>query len=115
MKAFILICITLFFSNDQGYSIKGDTITFRYANDGTGMEVFVSGNFNGWSKDASWQMKYKEGEGYELSVPISMVRKPNQSFYEFTFRVNDKLLDAPSNAPNVIHCAGYGSRYVIRF
>ncbi|MGE0588192.1 MAG: hypothetical protein AB7O48_06430 [Cyclobacteriaceae bacterium] len=115
MKAVILICATLFFANDQGYSIKGDTITFRYAKGGTGMEVIVSGNFNGWSKDANWLMKYKEGEGYELSVPISMVREPNQTFYEFTFRVNGKLLDAPSNAPNVIHCAGYGSRYVIRF
>lgn len=114
MKATILICFLLI-QIDQGYTINGDKVTFSYLSNEPELEVFVSANFNGWSKDASWRMKYKEGKGYELSVPVNMIRKPNQSFYEFTFRVNGKLLDAPSNAPNVIHCVGYGSRYVIHF
>jgi len=114
MKVSLLICVLLI-QTERGYFIKEDKVTFSYANDEPGLEVFVSANFNGWSKEASWRMQYKEGAGYELSVPINQIRKPNQSFYEFTFRVNGKLLDAPSNAPNVIHCVGYGSRYVIHF
>jgi len=47
-------------------------------------------------------------------VPRHKVKQPTRSFYEFTFLVNNRYLDAAKGAPNTIYCAGYGYRYVIR-
>ncbi len=103
------------FAGPEGYRLTDSHIFFTYPSAEKNLEVFVSGNFNGWSKESEWKMTFEVGKGYVLSKPIDAVRKPGSSFYEFTFRVNGKLIDANKDASNVIHCAGYGSRYLIHF
>ncbi len=103
------------YSTPGGYILQEDKIQFVYISDEINLEVFVSGNFNGWSKENEWNMTYEAGKGYVLSKPIGAIQKPGKTFYEFTFRVNGKLIDANKNASNVIHCAGYGSRSLIYF
>lgn len=115
MKTLLLFAITLTFSKPEGYYLAGSNIHFVYPSQKSDLEVHVSANFNGWSKTDDWKMTYREGVGYELIKPITAIQKPGKSFYEFTFRVNGKLIDANAKAPNVIHCAGYGSRYLIHF
>lgn len=115
MIATIIITIALFVNSDQGYTIVGDHIVFSYASDNPNLDIHVSGNFNNWSKDSAWKMKFAPGSGYVLSVPVSEVQTTGRSFYEFTFRINGTLTDANAKASNVVHCAGYGTRYVIHF
>lgn len=105
---FILIS-GLLMGDPEGYQITNNQIYFIYPSTENNLEVFVSGNFNAWSNDKEWKMSFEDGKGYVLAMPINTVRQEGKSFYEFTFRVNGKLINA--NATNVIHCAGYGSRY----
>ena len=116
MKNLLLLLIVSYsFSTPSGYILQDGRIQFIYPNMEGDLEVIVSGNFNNWTKDTTWKMTYKEGIGYLLEKDIQDVKSPGQSFYEFTFRVDGELTDADSQASNVIHCAGYGSRYLIRF
>ncbi len=115
MKTLLLAILALTISNPEGYYLTGSNIHFIYPFQTSGLEVHVSANFNERSKAANWKMTYRKGVGYELTKPITAIRKPGKSFYEFTFRVNGKLIDANPKAPNVIHCVGYGSQYLIHF
>jgi len=115
MTLFLVFILKSFLSLPEGYFLSNDSIHFFYPSTEKDLEVVVAGNFNGWSKAKEWRMDYNEGRGYELSKPILAIKKPGQSFYEFTFRINGQLIDANDNAINVIHCAGYGSRYTISF
>jgi len=102
--------------NWQGYKIEDDTIIFRYQAAGADEKVYVCGNFMGWERnDPDWKMQY-EADGYHyLRKKIEEIRTPDRSFYEFTFLVNDELVDADKKAEHVIHCAGHGYRYVIKW
>jgi len=113
--AVFMIISGLRIGEPEGYQIANNQIYFRYVITEKNLEVFVSGNFNGWSKDDLWKMRFEDGKGYVLAKPIDAVRQDGKTFYEFTFRVNGKLIDANKDASNVIHCAGYGSRYLIHF
>lgn len=116
MKSFLLFALSIILTpSPQGYVLSGNNIQFSYASDIPNLEVIVSGNFNSWSKEKEWKMKFEATKGYVLAKPISSIYRPGKSFYEFTFRVNGKLIDANKNAPNVVHCVGYGSRYLIHF
>jgi hypothetical protein len=109
--ALLLLWISL---SSSGYSIEGDFIHFTY--DGIAKEaVYVSGNFNQWTKDdPKWNLQFDTAAGkWALSLPKSEVKKLKGSFYEFTFRVDGQLIDADKNYKDVIHCTGYGYRYVI--
>lgn len=103
------------FSTPSGYILQKEQIKFIYPIQERGLKVIVSGNFNNWTKDDTWKMYCSEGMGYILKKNIKDVKSPGQSFYEFTFRVDGELMDANSQASNVIHCPGYGSRYLIHF
>ena len=116
MKNLLLLVILCYpFSTPSGYILKNDSIMFIYPSQEQEMQVIVSGNFNNWSKDDTWKMYYEEGTGYILEKDLQEVKKPGRSFYEFTFRVDGVLVDADDSASNVIHCAGFGSRYLIHF
>ncbi len=99
----------------DGYKIIGDTIEFSYAGIGSHKHVYVAGNFNDWAKNGEpWKMKFDANEQrWKLNKPISDIRSYGD-FLEFTFRVDGKLTDADRSVENVIHCAGYGYRYVTR-
>ena len=101
---------------NQGYIIEGKYIRFIYPSAQPVGKVYVVGNFMGWKRQhTDWQMRYITNEkAYVLKVPVNQVKQPGRSFYEFTFLVNNRYLNANRKAPNVIHCAGYGYRYVIR-
>ena len=119
MKTNLLAFLLLLLLPDtpQGYRLSGEEIVFVYDNQDPGLEVVVSGNFNRWGKEvAVWKMRFDPvTKRYLLNKAIDQVRQQGRSFYEFTFKVNRKLIDADPKASNVIHCAGYGYRYVIRF
>lgn len=101
---------------NKGYTIEGKYIRFIYPSSKSAGKVYVIGNFMRWKRQhPAWQMKYINREkAYVLRVPINRVKQPGRSFYEFTFLVNNRYLDANKKASNVIHCVGYGYRYVIR-
>lgn len=98
-----------------GYTVSGDNLVFAFTGD-VKEAVYVSGNFNQWAKtEEAWKMKFDAASGaWRLEVPRSKIKKTGQGFYEFTFRVDGKLIDADRGYHNTIHCAGYGYRYVIR-
>jgi len=101
---------------NKGYLIVGNNIQFIYPAAKPVGRVYVVGNFMGWKKQhPTWEMHYNNRQkAYLLMVPIHQVKQLSRSFYEFTFLVNNRYIDASKEAPNVIHCAGYGYRYVIR-
>ncbi len=101
----------------QSYFLEKEYIKFIYPSRNSNLEIYVSGNFNGWTKsDDNWRMIYNPIEqNYQLRRLISEVRTANRSFYEFTYRIDKTLVDADPRAKDVIHCAGYGYRYVIRW
>ncbi|OJJ18593.1 hypothetical protein BKI52_23565 [marine bacterium AO1-C] len=103
-------------SNYKGYIISGKNIRFVYPSPKPVGQVYVVGNFMGWKKQhPAWKMRYDASKkAYILTVPLNKVKQSSRSFYEFTFLVNNRYVDAVKKAPNVIHCAGYGYRYVIR-
>ncbi len=114
----ILSAILLLFAlvpGDEGYKIIGNSIEFIYRGSSSHKDVYVSGNFNEWAKAGEdWKMNFDaKDQRWTLKKPVNNVRS-HGSFLEFTFRVDGKLLDADPKADNVIHCAGYGYRYVIR-
>ena len=114
MRTLVFLLWSLLLPESSGYSIEGDNVVFFY--NGKGQTVLVSGNFNQWSKnDAKWTMKFDENsKGWKLTIPKSEIRKTGSgSFYEFTFRVDGVLIDADKDNSSVIHCRGYGYRYVI--
>ena len=114
MKVLILL-LWSFMPPESGYTIDGDKIVFIYS--GEGHQVLVSGNFNSWSKDdKKWTMKFDEAtKTWRLTTSTKeIVQNISGSFYEFTFRVDGVLIDANKNDDRVIHCQGYGYRYVIR-
>ncbi len=116
MHIITLLILVLLPTTPGGYELKGSQIKFIFPSTETGLTVHVSGNFNQWSTEGVWKMSYDASEKqYTLSKPIGSIKTAGRSFYEFTFRVNGKLTDANHEASNVIHCAGYGSRYVIHF
>lgn len=102
--------------SNKGYHIVGQNIQFTYPVTKPMGKVYVVGNFMGWKRQhPDWQMTYVSArKAYILALPLSKVKQKGRSFYEFTFLVNNQYIDAPVNAPNVIHCQGYGYRYVIR-
>ncbi|MEQ8304831.1 MAG: hypothetical protein RIB47_15655 [Cyclobacteriaceae bacterium] len=111
-----LLILVLLPPTPGGYELKGSQIKFNFLSADAGLIVHVSGNFNQWSSEDEWKMSYNNSEKlYTLSKPIGSIKSAERSFYEFTFRVNGKLIDANHEASNVIHCAGHGSRYVIHF
>lgn len=114
MKALLISITSLLLFESPGYLVEGDNVVFLYK--GGGQTVVVSGNFNQWAKeDKKWTMKFEEAsKSWKLVVPKTEIRKSSGSFYEFTFRVNGVLIDADKNDGNVIHCQGYGYRYVIK-
>ena len=115
----ILICLLGGFSQQSkdGYMIENGKVHFIYPSLKSTSAVYLSGNFNGWAKnDSNWKMDFnKSTNSYILVKDISEIKKPDQSFYEFTFSVDDKLIDANPEGTNVINCAGYGFRYIIDF
>ena len=113
MKTLVFFIWSLLLPESSGYSIEGDNVVFFYK--GKGQIVLVSGNFNQWSKDdAKWTMKFDSGsQAWKLTIPKSEIKNGSGSFYEFTFRVDGVLIDADKNDKSVIHCRGYGYRYVI--
>ncbi|HEX6893529.1 MAG TPA: hypothetical protein VF141_22615 [Chryseolinea sp.] len=113
MKVLMLL-LWFFIPPESGYVIDGDNVVFYYS--GEGRNIVVSGNFNRWSKeDAQWTMKFDETSNkWKLTKPKNeIVKNTSGSFYEFTFRVDGVLIDADKNNKSVIHCQGYGYRYVI--
>ena len=113
MKVLMLL-LWSFILPESGYVIEGDNVVFYYS--GEGRSVLVSGNFNSWSKnDVKWTMKFDESsKTWTLTTPKKeIIKNTSGSFYEFTFRVDGVLVDADKNAKSVIHCKGYGYRYVI--
>jgi hypothetical protein len=98
-----------------GYTITKDTITFSYAASGSLKKVYLSGNFNDWTKDnEGWKMTFDANtRRWELKKSFIAIHSYG-NFLEFTFRVNGKLIDADRSANNIIYCAGYVYRYVIR-
>lgn len=113
MSVLLFLLWSFIIPESSGYSIEGDNVVFFYK--GNGQTVVVSGNFNQWSKnDTMWTMKFDQAsKAWRLTVPKSEIKRGSQSFYEFTFRVDGVLIDADKNHENVIHCRGYGYRYVI--
>ncbi|MCS3797198.1 hypothetical protein [Niastella sp. OAS944] len=99
----------------DGYKISNDTIEFLYSGSGSLKNVYVSANFNNWTKDnEAWKMKYDtNAKRWKLNKSISAIRSYG-SFLEFGFLVEGKLLDADRSAKNIIYCEGYGYRYVIK-
>ncbi|HMG89723.1 MAG TPA: hypothetical protein VK589_06680 [Chryseolinea sp.] len=113
MKVLMLL-LWSFIPPESGYVIDGDNVVFYYS--GEGRNVLVSGNFNKWSKDDDkWTMKFDpDSKTWKLTAPKKeIVKNISGSFYEFTFRVDGVLIDADKNNKSVIHCQGYGYRYVI--
>jgi len=103
-----------FIPPESGYIVDGDNVVFYYS--GEARKVVVSGNFNQWSKDDDkWAMRFDEAsKTWKLITSKKEITKNiSGSFYEFTFRVNGSLIDADKNNKSVIHCQGYGYRYVI--
>lgn len=101
---------------ENGYQLEGDSILFKYKPANSNDKVYVCGNFMDWEKnDPDWKMTYQPDGYFSLRKPIDKIKTPDRSFYEFTFLVNGKLIDANKNDENVIHCAGYGYRYVINW
>ena len=114
MKVLMLLFCS-FIPPESGYVIDGDNVVFYYS--GEGQNILVSGNFNGWSKDdKKWTMKFDDAtKTWRLIMSRKeIVKNSSGSFYEFTFRVDGMLIDANKNDERVIHCQGYGYRYVIR-
>ena len=114
MKVLMLLVWSLI-PPESGYLIEGDNVVFYYS--GEGQHILVSGNFNGWSKnDEKWTMKFDEAlRAWKLTTSKKeIVKNISGGFYEFTFRVDDVLIDADKNNKSVIHCQGYGYRYVIK-
>ena len=114
MKLLVLL-LWSFIPPDSGYVINGDNVVFYYS--GKAEKVLVSGNFNKWSKDDDkWAMKFDEAtQTWKLTTPKKeIIKNISGSFYEFTFRVDGVLIDADKDDKSVIHCQGYGYRYVIR-
>lgn len=114
MKVLMLL-LWSFIPPGSGYVVDKDQVVFFYAGDAR--TVFVSGNFNQWSKDDNkWAMKYDdEAKTWKLTVPKKEItQNVSGTFYEFTFRVDGSLVDADKNDNNVIHCQGYGYRYVLK-
>ena len=113
MKALIIFTM-LFLPATPGYLLEGDNVIFFYK--GEARSVVVSGNFNKWSKDdPKWSMKFDDAsDTWKLTIPKSEITSGSGSFYEFTYRVDGVLIDADRNDKSVIHCQGYGYRYVIR-
>ena len=114
MKLLVLL-FWIFIPPGSGYVIEGDNIVFYYS--GKAEKVFVSGNFNKWSKaDAKWAMTFDEAtQTWKLTIPKKeIIKNVSGTFYEFTFRVDNVLVDADKDYKNVIHCQGYGYRYVIK-
>ena len=102
---------------ENGYVIEGEKVIFNYLSDDPNLDVYVSGNFNQWTKnDPQWQLKFNPvSQTYQLIMSINDFRTSSRSFYEFTFRVDDRLVDADPDVSGVIFCAGYGHRYVVRW
>lgn len=113
MKALVLILWSFLLPESPGYRIEGDNLVFIYK--GEAQSVLVSGNFNKWSKnDTKWTMKFDDSsKTWRLTIPKREIKNISGSFYEFTFRVDGELIDADKNDKSVIHCRGYGYRYVI--
>jgi hypothetical protein len=114
MKALFILLASFLPFEPPGYVVEGDNVVFLYK--GEGRSVVVSGNFNQWSKnDTRWTMKFDEpSKSWKLIVPKTDIKRISGSFYEFTFRVDGVLIDANKNDDSVIHCQGYGYRYVIK-
>lgn len=117
---FMLQFITIFsllLQVQQGYVLNQKDITFIYPSNDPNLTVFVSGNFTGWSKtDPRWQARYDaNSRTYRLTKRIDSVKNDRMSFYEFSYVVDGDRLDADPKAPNSIHCAGHGYRYVIHW
>lgn len=112
----LFLLLLAFFQNQEasGYRLEDDKILFYYSGI-AGRDVYVSGNFNTWSKsDQQWKMQYDDSlKQWRLLVARSKVKILNGNFYEFTFRVDGELTDADKNHKEVIHCAGFGYRYII--
>ncbi len=98
----------------DGYYLENGNLVFIYTGQ-VNESIYVSGNFNNWTKkDEQWKMKFdKESGAWKLQVPGSKVKDMGKGFYEFTFRVDGKLMDADKKHESTIHCAGHGYRYVI--
>lgn len=99
---------------ENGYQISGETIRFVRTAAHKAQEVYVCANFMGWKREhPDWKMTYHPDGYFYLEKGLSEVKTAERSFYEFTFLVDGKLVDADKEAENVIHCAGHGYRYVI--
>lgn len=100
----------------SGYVLQDDQIIFRYYSSEANTDVYVCGNFMGWKKDhPDWKMTKQSNGVYVLKKPVATIKTQDRTFYEFTFSVAGQLVDADRRADHVIHCAGYGYRYVIHW
>ena len=117
MVTFLLIVSLSFHLHADGYYFEGEHVVFIYPSNNADSEIFVSGNFNDWTKtDVNWKMKFNANASvFELKVPKERIQKKGQSFYEFSFVLDGHRLDADKTSENVIHCLGYGYRYTITF
>ena len=101
-------------ARNRGYVIRGDQVTFVFdpAAYGTGVTdragVFVAGNFNGWSPQASgndWRLRRNvTGSIWTLTKPLSAFRKPADEphlLFKYTLGT-DGWLTPPDDASNLI-------------
>jgi len=100
----------------KGYEESEDKIIFVHDDDNDADKVYVVGNFMDWtSEDEEWEMEFnKDKNRWELFIDKKIISGLEVVFYEFTFIVDGEWLDADRESDNVIHCPGYGYRYVIK-
>jgi hypothetical protein len=111
---FILLC-SLSLPDSSGYFLEGENVVFLYFGN-VREDAYVSGNFNMWcKKDDAWKLQFDEKmKAWKLTVPKKEIKALSGNFYEFTFRVDGILVDADKNNEHVIHCVGYGYRYILK-
>jgi len=114
MTLLLVFLSSLLMPDASGYFFEGDNIVFLY-NGKVKEHAYVSGNFNSWCKDDDkWKLQFDEKtNSWRLTVPKKEIKTLSGDFYEFTFRIDGVLVDADKNHKHVIHCQGYGYRYVL--
>ena len=114
MKFLLILLCSLSLPDSSGYFLEGDNVIFLYVGK-VKEDAYVSGNFNKWCKDdEAWKLQFDENtKAWKLTVPKKEIKVLSQDFYEFTFRVDGVLVDANKDNEHVIHCVGYGYRYVL--
>lgn len=115
MKLLLILFYSIMLPDSSGYFLDGDNVVFLYIGK-IKDSAYVSGNFNAWCKeDSKWKLKFDEkAQAWKLTVPVSEIKTLSGGFYEFTFRVDGILQNADKNHDHVVHCPGYGYRYILK-